>query len=71
MDDQRRSIDIVDTTRDLERQLTEQEAARAEEKRQLMARLETQRAEFDKENKELRERNAVVRRDAVQYFPVL
>lgn len=63
MDDQRRSLDVVDATRDLERQLSEQESARAEERRQLLARIETQRAEFEKENKELRERNVVVRKD--------
>lgn len=56
----RRSIDIVDTNRDFERQLSDLETARAEERKQLLERLETQRAEMDKENKTLRERNAVV-----------
>ena len=59
-DDQFRSLDIVDASRDLERQIAEIETAHAEERRQFLERIETQRTELEKENKELSERNAAV-----------
>jgi len=68
-DDQSRSVDIVDTSRDLERQIAELEAARSQERRQMLERIETQRTELEKENKELREKNASVR-EAFYHFPV-
>ena len=54
-------LDAQEVSKDLQRQLVEQERSHAEERRQLLDRLETLRAGLEKDNRELRERNSEVR----------